>query len=300
MSGAATAQEGPASAKGCQKSPKIDEFLIPEDAAQAKNDFEQFRRALLSGNREQVMASIHFPADLVLNGSGHPVANASEFASQYDAFFTPYVIHSVRDQKPDALLAGWDGVSLTNDAVQFTRDEDGVFRVSDIRAEHEKLPDSISSFLDSRLTCPPVVVEGRVAAYDSVSHLLPGPEGIYADHLIFDVAKVLSGKLPQKRIRLDFWGVTNLPAYNLQPKVFYPGGLWRLYLRPAAEPPSNEVCSGEVRESVPWVDENGREVKRDSAIQVLSSEDTPTFAGLPCFEVRKQYFIQWKSIGTKD
>jgi hypothetical protein len=298
LRGAAIAQDATTSPDRCKKSLKIDEFLIPEDAAQAKNEFEQFQNALLSGNREQVIALIHFPADLVLNGSGHPVANASEFASQYGAFFTRYVIRSVRDQKPEELLAGWDGVSLANGAVKFTRDEDGVFRINDIRATYEKLPESISGFLNGRLTCPPVVVEGRVAAYDSATHIFAGPENIYVDHLIFDVSKVVSGKSPEKRIRVDFWGVTNLPAYNLQPKVFDPGGVWRLYLRPATDPPSGDVCVGGVQESIPWVDENKREVKRESAINVLLGESAPTFAGLSCFEVRKQYFIQRDATGA--
>ena len=65
LRGAAIAQDATTSPDRCKKSLKIDEFLIPEDAAQAKNEFEQFQNALLSGNREQVIALIHFPADQI-------------------------------------------------------------------------------------------------------------------------------------------------------------------------------------------------------------------------------------------
>ena len=219
---AASAQREEVQPEGCLKSLKVDGFLLPEDAAAAKNTFEKFRKALLSGNREQVIAMMEFPADLILDGYPLKFDTPNEFADKYDKFFTGYVIDSIHDQAPEELLAGWGGVSLSNGAVQFTRSEDGAFRISNVAPKYERLPDSITKFLENRLLCPPVVVDGRIVAYNWVSHSFPGFENIYIDHFIVDVTNVLNGNVPQKRIRVDFWGVSHLPEYNLPPKAFEP------------------------------------------------------------------------------
>ena len=291
FSAATTAQVSQVQPEGCHKSLKVDEFLLPEDAAAAKSTFEKFRKALLNGNREQVIAMMKFPADLILDGYPLKFGTAGEFADKYDKFFTGYVIESVHNQEPEELLAGWSGVSLSNGAISFTRNENGAFLISNITPNYESLPDSIADFLDHRLTCPPVVVDGRIVAYNWVSHSFPGGEGIYADHFIVDVTNVLCGNVPEKRIRVDFWGVRHLPEYNLLPKAFESGSVWRMYLRPAAMPPSNdEVCEKDVQESISNVDEAGREFSKESAIKVLIGKDTPSYAGLPCYETNKQFF----------
>jgi hypothetical protein len=289
--GVATAQNGEVQPEGCRKSLKVDEFLLPEDATAAKNTFEKFRKALLSGNREQVIAMMKFPADLILDGYPLKFDTPNEFAYKYDKFFTGYVIESVHNQAPEELLAGWDGVSLSNGAISFARSGNGEFLVSNIIPNYEPLPDSIADFLDHRLTCPPVVVDGQIVAYNWVSHTFPGSEGIYADHFIVDVINVLSGNVTQKRIRVDFWGVSHMPEYKLPPKAFEPDSVWRMYLRPAAMSPSNdEVCAKDVQELITNVDETGRELSKESAIKVLIGKDTPTYADLPCYETHKQFF----------
>ena len=289
--GVGAAQDGVNPPEGCRKSLKIGEFLLQEDATAAKRALFTLRGALLDGNREQVVALIRFPADFVLNGYGMKFETADQFMGKFDDFFTGYVIDSVRKQDPEELLAGWDGVSLSDGAVSFEKSDNGEFRISNIRSKQDKLPDFIAEFLDHRLACPPEVVEGRIVAYDWATHIMPGPENIYTDHLIVDVTLVLSGRVSQKRIRVDFLGVSNLPGYNLPSEAFEPGSAWRMYLRSAAEPPSNSgICGKDAQESIPFVDEAGREVEKKSAIKVLTGEDSPTYAGLPCFEVRKQFF----------
>ncbi|HEY1263831.1 MAG TPA: hypothetical protein VGF06_09920, partial [Terriglobales bacterium] len=71
---------------------------------------------MLGGKRDQVVALIDFPADFVLDGRGVKIASSAEFVDEYDRFFTGYVIDAVRRQAPEELLAGWDGVSLSNGA----------------------------------------------------------------------------------------------------------------------------------------------------------------------------------------
>ena len=297
--GVATAQKEVKPLEGCRKNLRIDEFLLSEDAIAAKRSFSAFRSALLGGNRERVIAMIEFPADLVLNGYGTKFDSAQQFLNKYDEFFTAYVTESVRHQNPEELLAGWAGVSLSDGAVTFERGNDGVYRVKDIRPKPVKLPNSIAEFLDHRLTCPPVVAEGRIVAYDWATHKAPGFENIYIDHLIFDVTNVLRGDFPQTRIRVDFWGVTHLPDYNLPNEVFEPGSIWRMYLRPEGLPPSNEeVCRKGVQETISNVDETGRELWKESAIKILAGEDSLTFAALPCFEVSKQLLSKANPKGT--
>jgi hypothetical protein len=66
-----------------------------------------------------------------------------------------------------------------------------------------------------------------------------------------------------------------------------------MYLRPAASPPANdEVCGKDVQESISSVDEAGKEISKESAIKVLSGEGPFTYAGLSCFEVRKEFFYK--------
>jgi hypothetical protein len=285
------AQREPVSSGSCPKNLRVDQFLLPEDAAAAKRAFEKFREALLKDNREQVIALMNFPADLVVNGRGLKIDSAHELVSKYDTIFTEYVIRSVRDQKTDELLGGWDGVSLSNEAVSFMRSENGEFRINNVIPKPRRVPDSIADFLAARRLCVPVVVEGRIVAYNWLTHMNFGLENIYIDHFIVDVVAVLRGAVPQKRIRVDFWGVSHLPEYNLPSKAFQPGIEWRMYLRPAeAAPVNSEVCRNDVQESLSFVDELGREVEKKPAIEVLAGKESPTYANLPCFEVNKQFF----------
>lgn len=276
----------------CRKNVPIDEFLLPDDATAARAAFEELRVALLSGDRSRVIALIAFPADLVLDGRGVKFDSAPEFEKQYKKVFTAYVATSVRKQDPKKLIAGWEGVSLSNGAVRFRRTEAGNFRIDDVRPRPVAPPTGfLKEFLDERLTCPPVVVEGRIVAYNWVTHTMPGFENIYVDHFIVDVTNVLRGTLAEHRMRVDFWGVSHLPAYNLPAHAFRPGPLWRMYLRRADEPPANsEVCSKDVQETISSVDEAGRELEKASAITVLSGETSLTYAGLRCFEAKQQLF----------
>ena len=276
----------------CRKSLPIDEFLLPDDAAAAKAAFEELRAALQSGNRSRVIALFDFPADLVLDGHGVKFDNAPQFESRYAKVFTPYVTNSVREQDAEKLTAGWEGVSLSNGAVRFRRTVGGNFRIDDVRPHPVDPPTgSVKEFLEKRLTCPPLVVEGRIVAYNWATHAMPGFENIYNDHFIVDVTNALRGDLAKRRIRVDFWGVSHLPQYNLPAHVFDPGPLWRMYLRRADEPPANsEVCDKDVQETISFVDDAGREVEKASAITVLSGDTSPTYAGLSCFETSQQFF----------
>ena len=110
-------------------------------------------------------------------------------------------------------------------------------------------------------------------------------------HFIVDVTNVLRGALAEHRIRVDFWGVSHLPKYNLPAHAFNLGPLWKMYLRPADETPANsEVCSKDVQEMISSVDEAGRELGKESAITPPSGESSLTYAGLHCFEARQQFF----------
>jgi len=173
----------------CRKTLPIDEFLMPDDAAAAKAALEELRVALQNGDRSGVIALVAFPADLVLDGSGVKFDTPREFEKRYDRVFTAYVANSVRDQNPEELRAGWQGVSLSNGALRFRRTQTGNFRIDDVRPLGvDPPPPELKDFLDKRLTCPPVVVEGRVVAYNWVTHKLPGFEDIYLDHFIVDVS----------------------------------------------------------------------------------------------------------------
>ena len=282
----------------CGKSVPIDEFLLADDAAAAKKAFEEFRVALLSGNRSRVIALIAFPADLVLDGRGVKFDTPHEFENQYEKIFTKYVTDSVREQDPEKLIAGWEGVSLSNGAVRFRRTQAGSFKVDDVRARAVAPPNgSVKEFLDKRRTCPPAVVEGRIVAYNWVTHTMPGFENIYIDHFIVDVTSVFRGTVPERRIRVDFWGVSHLPQYNLPAQAFNPGSVWRMYLRSADEPPANpEVCIKGVQETISSVDEAGREIDKTSAINAVPGETSLTYAGLQCFEAHMQFF---ESVGTE-
>jgi hypothetical protein len=276
----------------CLKNVPIDEFLLPDDAVAAKAAFQELREALLSGSRSRVIALVAFPADIVLDGRGVKFDSAQEFEKQYEKVFTAHVTNSVRGQDPEKLSAGWDGVSLSNGAVTFRRTQAGNFRIEDVRPIADApLTGSIKDFVDKRLTCPPLVVEGRIVAYNWVTHTMPGFENIYVDHFIVDVTNVSRGTLGDRRIRVDFWGVSHLPQYNLPANAFAPGSSWRMYLRRADEPPANsEVCSKDVQETISSVDEAGREIEKASAIKALSGETSLTYAGLHCFQVNQQFF----------
>ncbi|HKT48073.1 MAG TPA: hypothetical protein VJP87_11165 [Candidatus Acidoferrales bacterium] len=275
----------------CRKNLPIDEFLLPDDAAAAKAAFEELRVALLSGNRSRVIELVAFPADLVLDGRGVKFDTAREFEKRYEEVFTEYVTTSVREQNPEELTAGWEGVSLSNEAVRFRRTEAGDFRIDGVRPRPASPPDFVKEFLDKRLTCPPVVVEGRIVAYNWVTHQMPGFENIYIDHFIADVTNVLRGTVAENRIRVDFWGLSHMPEYNLPPRAFAPGSTWRMYLRRAGEPPANSgVCRLDVPETISSVNEAGVELEKMSAIEPLSGETSLTYVGLRCFETGKQFF----------
>ena len=84
---------------------------------------------------------------------------------------------SVREQDSKKLIAGWQGESLSNGAVTFRRTQTGDFRIDDVRPPPVTAPTGyLKEFLDKRLTCPPLVVEGRVIAFNWVSHRMPGFE----------------------------------------------------------------------------------------------------------------------------
>jgi hypothetical protein len=292
---ACSAQRIVSPAEDCRKTLTVNQFLLPDDAAAAKQSFVTFREALLNGNREKVISFVRFPADLVLNGSGVSFKTSQEFEGKYDQFFTPYVIRSVRRQKPDELVAGWEGIRLSNRAITLSPGEDGRYLVTDIRSHYQKLPEFIREYEDKQLTCKPVVIEGKVAAYDWVSHAFPGAEGIYADYLIVNVTKTLGGEIHQSTIRIDSWGERSSSddsRYSLPKDLFKPGTVWRMYLRTAEEVPKNSgICDGPVQETISSVDEHGNEIRRDSAITVLDSEKSLTYAGLPCFEVHKEFLF---------
>jgi hypothetical protein len=275
----------------CRKNLMIDEFLLPEDASAAKRAFEAFRTALLHGNKEQVIAMVAFPADFVIDGRGVKFDTSRDVRASYNKIFTPYVTDSVRKQKIDELLAGWEGVTLSNSAVRLTRGENGAFLIGDVRPRPVVLTGFAAEFEAKRLTCPPLVVEGRIVAYNWVSHAFPGFENIYIDHFIVDVTTVVSGNLPDKRVRVDFWGVSHLPDYNLPSQVFGTDHIWRIYLRSENQQPINqEVCGKEVQETISFVNEGGREVERESAITALAGNESPSYTGLRCFEAHRQFF----------
>lgn len=277
----------------CRKDLLIDEFLLPDDAAAAKAAFEELRGELLREDRAGVMALVAFPANLVVNGRGVKFDTVRDFETRYDKIFTAYVWNSVREDS-NQLIADWEGVSLSNRAVRFKRMATGNFRIDDVRPRAVTPPTGYEKeFLEKRLTCPPVVVEGRVGAFNWASHMMPGFENIYIDHFIVEVKKVLRGTLPERWIRVDFWGVSHLPEYNLPATAFQSGPSWRLYLRPADESLENpEVCGKDVLETISSVDESGRELEKTSAITSLFGETPPTYVGLRCFEARQQFFEQ--------
>jgi len=67
--------------------------------------------------------------------------------------------------------------------------------------------------------------------------------------------------------------------------------VWRMYLRRADDSPSNsEACGKNVQETISNMDQEGRELGRDSAMVLLSGEGALSYAGLPCFEAKQQYF----------
>jgi len=278
----------------CRQSLSLVEFLVPEDANAAKDAFRAFRSALLDGDKKKVVDHVRFPLDLVVDGYGLRFKDASELAGRYADIFTPYVLSSVRTQDPEHLVADWNGISLENGAVRFVWDNGG-FLIDNVIPSPIKISKDVAEFLSKRPTCPPLVIEGSVVAYDWMSRM-PAFENIYVDHLIVDVTRVLSGVPPQSRIRVDFWGVSHLPEYNLPSEALHVPQVWRMYLRPDVDPPkSSEVCGKDIQERVLFVDEEtGREVESQSAIIPLGGEDggTMTYVGLPCFEAKKQYFIK--------
>jgi hypothetical protein len=278
----------------CRQNLTAAEFLLPEDAFAAREAFISFRSALLDGDKKSVSEQIRFPLDVVVSGSALRLNGAGDLLRRYGDVFTPFTISAVQNQNSESLLAGWDGVSIEGGTVRFIKEGAG-FRVGDITTRPIEVTGSVAQFLAKRVTCPPIIVEGRVRAYNWVSRM-PGFENIYVDHLIVDVTRVLKGEIPQSRIRVDFWGVSHLAEYNLPREAFEVDQVWRMYLRPAATSPGNEeVCRGDVQEAISFVDEKTRkEVERQSAIVPIggTKEALMTYVGLPCFEVHKQYFTR--------
>lgn len=278
----------------CRRNLTLAEFLLPEDANAVKDAFSSFRSALLDGDRKKVVEHVRFPLEVILSGSPLRLKDAQDLLGRYDDIFTPFVVSSVRKQDPERLMAGWDGVSVESGAVRFVL-ENSAYVVGEIILSPLKPTGDAAEFLNKRLTCPPLILEGKVIAFNWASRM-PAFENIYIDHFIVDVTKVLSGTLPEGRIRVDFWGVSHLPEYNLPKDAFAAPQVWRMYLRAADDPPQNsEVCDKDVQETVSFVDEEtGREVENQSAIAPLdgASGRTMTYAGPPCFEAKKQYFKQ--------
>lgn len=274
----------------CRPHLTVAEFLLPEDANVAKDAFRSFRQALLDDDRKTVIGHVRFPLDVVLSGSLLHLNNPHELLDRYDDVFSSFVLSSVRRQDPERLVAGWDGVSDERGTLRFIWN-DGVYAVGDVMPTRLAPKGDVADFLSKRLTCPPLVVEGKLAAYDWASQM-PAFENIYVDHLIVDVTRVLRGTLTERRIRVDFWGVSHLPDYNLPKDAYTRPGIWRMYLRAADRPPKNsDVCSQDVQERVSFVDESGQEAETQSAFVPISTENdtTMTYAGLSCFEAKKQY-----------
>ena len=263
----------------------------------ARATFISFRKALLDGDKQHVADLIRFPLDTVISGYGVRFENPNELFRRYDEVFSSFVLSVVRKQDFNKLTANWEGVSTDDNAIRFVRDG-AQFRIGGISTRLEKPTGAIAEFLGKRKTCPPLVIEGRIVAYNWVSRT-PGFENIYVDHFIVDVMRVLKGDLPQRRIRVDFWGVSHLREYNLPDEVFEPGHIWRLYLRPSGSPPQNEeVCGTDVQESVSFTDEkSGDEVEKKPAIVpvgTVGEDEHLTYAGLSCFEVNKGFFVAAK------
>lgn len=292
---AQTTAEPNAESAECQRNLPLDEFLLPNDASAAKATFIAFRKALLGGDKKQVSDLIRFPLDTVISGYGVRFKDPDELLNRYDEVFNEFVLTVVKAQDPNKLSANWEGVSTTENALRFAWDGSR-FRIVGISTRLEKLTGSFAGFLNKRKACTPVVIEGRIVAYDWASRM-PAFENIYVDHYIVDVTHVLKGVLAQTRIRVDFWGVSHMAEYNLPDAVFESGPVWRLYLRPSGSPPQNEeICRSAIQESISFVDEeSGEEVEKKAAIVAVGDvpdQEHLTYVGLPCFEVNKSFFFQ--------
>jgi hypothetical protein len=210
---AQTTAEPNAESAECQRNLPLDEFLLPNDASAAKATFIAFRKALLDGDKKQVSDLIRFPLDTVISGYGVRFKDPDELLNRYDEVFNEFVLTVVKAQDPNKLSANWEGVSTTENALRFAWDGSR-FRIVGISTRLEKPTGSFAGFLNKRKACSPVVIEGRIVAYDWASRM-PAFENIYVDHYIVDVTHVLKGVLAQTRIRVDFWGVSHMAEYNL-------------------------------------------------------------------------------------
>ena len=154
----------------CRHHLTVDEFLIPEDANAAKGSFRSFRQALLDGDRKTGVGHVRFPLDVVLSGSWLRWNDALDLRDHYDDVFTSFVLSSVRSQDPERLMAGWDGVSDEREALRFIWN-DGTYMVGDVMPKRVEAKGDIAEFLSKRLSCPPLVLEGKLADFDWASQM---------------------------------------------------------------------------------------------------------------------------------
>lgn len=67
-------------------------------------------------------------------------------------------------------MAGWDGVSDERGALRFIWN-DGTYMVGDVMPKRVEAKGGIAEFLSKRLSCPPLVLEGKLAAFDWASQM---------------------------------------------------------------------------------------------------------------------------------
>lgn len=136
----------------------------------------------------------------------------------------------------------------------------------------------------------PLDIEGRIIAYHWANHVFPGFENIHIEHFVVRVERVIEGHSVPKYIRVDFWGAPHLDEYRLPDEIFEKGNLWRMYLVPhSAASVSEETCQPDVDLTITNVDENGREIGKESAFSSIETvSDLPDFGSLPCYVVKKE------------
>jgi hypothetical protein len=273
--------------ESCRPSLTLSEFLLPEDETAARSAFSYFRQALLSGKKKQIAEQLKMPFDAVIRGYPVRFKDSNELLQRYAEVFTRFATSAIRMQSPDNLVVRRGAVATPDDVVTLEK-RGGRFHVSGVRTRRDT--PGPNEWLAKRLTCSPVVIEGTIVAYNWVSRSMPGFENIYIDHLLLDVSKVLRGQLDRTRIRVDFWGVAHLPDYNLPKEITEPGKTWRMYLRPAEQPPENREVCNDVQMTVSFVDEQGKEIEKKSVVVSVTPSTGPTsYSVLPCFQVERQF-----------
>ena len=275
----------------CRETLSLAEFFIPEDQRLVIQGFRGFKEAVLANRRAEVARKIHFPFELYQNGRWRQIENEEAFLKEYGSLFTPSLVASLAVITNESLSVNWDSIRTPSRQFTFLY-KNGTLALDSILLT--KLPKAANE-AGSRpwVTCPPIVIEGSVEAYNWVSHIFPGFENIYVDNLLVKVHRALRGHNIGAKIRVDFWGVSHLSRYNL-PKELYTPGSWRLYLRDISDPPENqEVCQGDVQSVVRSVDESGEEVDSQPAtVRVSDGKMAPVeFKGLRCYQLGGLYAI---------